>query len=186
MKAISLVVLLLSLLTACIGTKVKVKTNEFNATAYQTYAWAAEPIKKDIRKDPYFYLDQYLRRSVDRTLSHKGYQLVARAEADFVVEYRYLQSSTPDQGGIISPLDEQNTAWDMGRDVNETALYHHYVPAEILRSNLMILLDDTKTGKTVWQGVASKIIEGDVNDKSVIKHAMELIIPKLLASVPTR
>lgn len=186
MKATSLVVVLLTLLTACTGTKVKVKIDEFSATAHQAYAWGAEPIKNDIRKGSYFYLDHYVRRFVDRALAAKGYQLSAKAEADFVVEYRYLQHSTPDQGGIISPLDAQDAAWDNGRDVNETALYHHYVPAEILRGNLAILLDDAKTGKTIWQGVASKIVEGDINDKRAIKRAMEHIIPKLLASVPSR
>ena len=124
-----LVLLLVSVLSACMGLKVEVDEQlTFDPLAYKTYAWTNKPMVDTTgRQEVILRGDGILRAHVDQVLKERGYQQVNREDADFLVDYRFSQTMKADQGGIISPTDELAGAWDLGDDVNNSQLHNHNV-----------------------------------------------------------
>ncbi|WP_159931227.1 hypothetical protein [Oceanicoccus sp. KOV_DT_Chl] len=46
-------------------------------------------------------------------LAQKGFNRTARQDADFIVEYRVARKVKADQGGMISPTNEADAAWNV-------------------------------------------------------------------------
>ncbi|ARN74915.1 DUF4136 domain-containing protein [Oceanicoccus sagamiensis] len=175
------------LLTACIGSKVVVKPDStFDAANYQRFAWMHEAITNDGRNSAYYNLDRSIRKGISAELVKKGYQQVAKEQAEFLLDYSFFQSVSPDRGGIISPRDESNAAWDNGSDINGTSLHNHYIPAEIQRGNLSLSISDAKQGHEVWQVTMTKVIENQMEDEAAVKKSVRGLIPKLLRELPAK
>jgi hypothetical protein len=182
-----LIVTVTLLVSACVGSKVVVEPgSSFNAGSYQSFAWSTEAITKDDRNIGYYNFDHFVRNGISAELIKKGYQEVPKEQADFFLIYNFFQSVTPDRGGLISPLNESNAAWDNGSDVNNTSLHNHYIPPEIQRGNLSLTIKDAKQGKEIWQATLIKIIEDQMDNKSSVKKAVKSLIPKLMKDFPAK
>ena len=178
---------ILSLLTACVSTKIQLSdNNRLDPRLHKTFAWEFEPIEKSGRNRGYYNIDRYLRKYVQQELIERGYQLVARDIADVLIEYQLTQTVSPDRGGMISPRDEMNAAWDTGMDVNNTAIYNHYVPAEIKHASLALEIDEAKSGELLWRVTASKIIENDASDAAAMNKSIQRVVAKMLHSLPAQ
>jgi hypothetical protein len=184
-KVKSFLCLSLALLTACISTKVKVDESlQFDSVSNKSFAWADEPMKPTGRNSGFYDLDNSLRKTVTRTLTKKGYQQVAKADADFLVDYRFFQEVSLDQGGIISPTDEAAAVNNPSLDMSNNEVYNHYIPDQIKMANMRIILLDSGTNDALWRVDASKVVESQMNDSSAIREAVQKIIPGLLADLP--
>lgn len=187
MKTLLSSIAALLLLTACIGTKIEVAPySQFDPASYASFAWAEEAIEDTGRNGAYYNLDSSLRRQINKQLEKKGYRLVDKEDASFLVGYRFFQTVSPDQGGMISPRDESRSAWDTGSDVNGTSIHNHYVPVAIRHANLEVDFDDAKSGKEIWKVSAIKVVENDMENEAAVKKSIRSLVPKLLVSVPER
>ena len=176
------------LLTACISTDIEVAPkSQFKPSVHKTFAWKAEPIAAPEhigRGQSYYDIDHYMRKYLTQALIKKGYESVPKAQADFLVEYRFTQQVKLDQGGIISPVDEMNAAWDLNNDLGNTSLHNHYVPAQINEALLEINLSASQSGAVLWQVIASKIIENESLYEEAINSALKKTVPKMVADLP--
>ena len=187
MRALLFWLVITGLLTACMTIQVTESAdNHFDAAKYHRYAWWVGPVKASGRDSLYYNVDTVVRDLVVRELSSRGFQQVSKAEADFLVEYHFLPTVTADQGGVISPTNEARSAWESGRDINNTALQNHYIPAQIVHGRLQINLNDSTSGAEVWQASAVTIIEQPLDTAGSVKAIMKKIIPKLLNGLPAR
>lgn len=179
--------LLTAFLTACVNIKVdQGDATAFRQSHYQTYAWENAPIRSDARDVRLYNLDHYLRRAVTKDLNDRGYRLVEKTKADFLVKYSYYEAVVDDQGGIISPGDELAGAWDVGGDVNNTNIHNHYIPPSLKHAHLELMFIDNASNRRVWNATAVKIIEDENTDLSDFKKATKKLADRLLKAIPTR
>lgn len=177
----------LLLITACTGTKVVLgEHNQFNSARYSGFAWAVPAIKNTGRNLDIYYLDNALRKAVTRLMVAKGYREVALAEADFQLDYRFHEEVDVDEGGVISPANELDSAWGTGTDIDKTALRNHYIPAQITRAVLELSVNDPKLKKELWEARATRVMENRDADQSTIDKAMKNVAAKLLQHFPAR
>lgn len=180
-------IMMLLLLTACTGSKVTIAPNAaIDPARHHTFAWEVDAIKPSGRREGLYNLDHYLRRQVERELADRGYRRATRQTADFLVEYRFYQIASVDQGGLMSPQSSMNAAWDAPPDPYSTALHNHYVPAQIVRANLELILQATTDQQILWRAVLSKIIEFDPADEAALKQIIETHVPKLFKGLPAQ
>ena len=180
-----IVLLLISVLSACMGLKVEVDEQlTFDPLGYKTYAWTNKPMVDTTgRQEVILRGDGILRAQVDALLQERGYQQVNREDADFLVDYRFSQTMKADQGGIISPTDELAGAWDLGDDVNNTQLHNHNVNAYILHSNLKLIMTDSE-GQTLWRARATKLVDNESPSDEELGKTLSKILGKMLSDFP--
>lgn len=179
--------LLTVFLTACVSIKIdQGDATVFRQGHYQTYAWDSGAMQRNTRDERMHNLDHYLRRAVNKDLNKRGYRLVERADADFLVNYRYYEAVVNDQGGVISPGDELAGAWDTGNDVNNTKIHNHYIPPSLKHAHLELMFIDKASNKTVWSATAAKIIEDQSSDLSDFKKSAQKLADRLLKVIPAR
>ena len=180
-----IVLLLISVLSACMGLKVEVDEQlTFDPLVYRTYAWTNKPMVDTTgRQEVILRGDGILRDQVDALLQERGYQQVNREDADFLVDYRFSQTMKADQGGIISPTDELAGAWDLGDDVNNTQLHNHNVNAYILHSNLKLIMTDSE-GQTIWRARATKLVDNESPGDEELGKILSKIVGKMLGDFP--
>ena len=179
------VLLAVCLLASCMNLKVEVADySRFDTKIYSHYAWTNEPmVDASGRQELNARVDAILRVEVNRQLQDRGYQLVARDKADFLVDYRFIQTMDADQGGIVSPTDEAAAAWDIGADVNKTSLHNHSINAYILRTQFELLFTDPK-GEALWQASASKLVDNESPDDSELYNMLTKITGKMFSGFP--
>ena len=177
-------------LAACISTDIELDANnQFNPAIQSGFAWKTKPIAKPEhigRGESYYLFDRYMRRYVNKELTAKGYKLSDKAQTDFLVEYHFVRKVRVDQGGIISPSDELNAAWDVNADLGNTALHNHYVPAQIREAMLEIKLSSAQGNKFLWQVTASKIVEEANVDEEMIRNVLRKLVPEMLVTLPKK
>ena len=174
-------------LTACVNVNVEQgDATAFRQHSYQTYAWDSAAMQPNIRDQRMYNLDHYLRRAVTNDLEARGYRLVAKAKAGFLVNYRYYEAVVKDQGGIISPSNELAGAWDLGGDVNNTNIHNHYIPPSLKHAHLELIFIDNGSDQPVWSATATKIIEDENADLSDFKKAAKKLADRLLKTIPIR
>ncbi|EAW32481.1 hypothetical protein GP2143_14536 [marine gamma proteobacterium HTCC2143] len=187
MRSLLSVVIIVWLVAACVGSKIIVNPkNSFDAASYQSFAWSNEAMTDDGRNRFYYNLDRFVRGGITTGLINKGYQEVAKPQADLLLTYNFFQTVTPDRGGLISPINEANAARDNGADVNRTSLHNHYIPAAIQRGSLSLSIDDARQGKEVWQATISKVIESQTDNQSMVKKSVNTLLLKLLRDIPAK
>ncbi len=59
------------------------------------------------RESVYEKIDQQFRAAIERELNAKGYRMVDKENADFLLDYSFGQSMIADQGGLFLPA----TSW---------------------------------------------------------------------------
>lgn len=179
--------LLTVFLTACVNIKVdQGDASAFRQSHYQTYAWESAPMHSNARDVRMYNLDHYLRRAVTKDLNGRGYRLVEKTKADFLVKYSYYEAVVNDQGGVISPGDELAGAWDVGGDVNNTNIHNHYIPPSLKHAHLELMFIDSASNSPVWNATATKIIEDENADLSDFKKAAQKLADRLLKAIPAR
>lgn len=186
MRSLLSVVIIVWLVAACVGSKIIVNPkNSFDAASYQSFAWSNEAMTDDV-EIVLLQSDRFVRGGITTGLINKGYQEVAKPQADLLLTYNFFQTVTPDRGGLISPINEANAARDNGADVNRTSLHNHYIPAAIQRGSLSLSIDDARQGKEVWQATISKVIESQTDNQSMVKKSVNTLLLKLLRDIPAK
>ena len=175
------------LLNACVGSNVTIAPNvAIDPLRDATFAWEVEAIKPHGRSESMYYLDHYLRREVEKQLVARGYRATGREKADFLVKYRFFQQASVDQGGLVSPHDSASAAWDTAQDPNNTAIYHHYIPAQIFHASLELTLQSTLDQRILWHATLNKIVGDETVDKSALKKTVEQHVPTMFRGLPSR
>jgi hypothetical protein len=167
--------LCLSLLTACTGVDVMpAATETFAGTGYTRYAWRSEPPSQTTSsKDMLARKSPSIRAGVDEQMAELGYRRVARAEADFLIEYIAAPGFNEGQlsyGGSNDMLygSSVNRQIDGASADNAEALSG---PVETAEMELVFL--DAATVEVLWRVQISMVVE-DANriDHDAVRDAV--------------
>jgi Domain of unknown function (DUF4136) len=174
-------------LVACSGIKVLVDDgNQFDPRANESFAWLWEPMKINaarISNDA--ILDKVIRARLDEKLQSKGYQPTTKGSADFLVSYTFLRQPlhtlSPGKAATTDPTE----VWVSSGRIGDNTLYSYQSLGVYERGSLMVILED-KSGKVIWQGAVSKMIEYQELDESRVNSIADKALDKLLAHLPNK
>ena len=182
------VVFLTAPLTGCSGMQIRSDhDSSFDFSSLRTYAWVpdARPNTGDPRVDEQF-LDEHVRRSVDRVLASTGFSRIEANRADFLVNYH---------AGVEVKLDESMSSeahgytegwWGPGHDVGLTPSDAGVDYAlEFDEGTLVLGVLDPATKQTLWRGSAQT--EVFIYSSADARAAqIEKAVEKILARFPPR
>lgn len=181
-------VLVLFSLTACVGIQTDVgDIDRFTSKQYQQYAWATEKMtSQQGRSKRGVMIDNAIREAVDSYLGAKGYQSVATADAEFVLDYRVTRTISVDEGDRMATPKALEGAFDAGSRMADPGLNTEFVPESIKETFFRFSARDAVTKKELWHGTASKIKEEKMNDEKTISSAANKVASKLFSVFPSR
>lgn len=173
----------LAMLSACSGIHViPDATDTFAATSYTRYAWRSEPPSQTISsKDKLQQKSPAIRASFQERMSELGYQLVDKADAEFLVEYLAATSYTDGQlarGGSNAELYGSS----VNRQVDGASIDNAYaLGGSVETGEITLVFVDAKTTDRLWRVQANIVVE-DANrvDLDEVRKAVR----RALASVP--
>jgi hypothetical protein len=170
---------MLLLLAATVGAhaqQITVHSNEADDVdygKYKNFSWASS-ISNDLEPGIYFLNDLILkaqiREAVKGELMGLGYQLSENADAaDMVVNFRVF-----DQPVTLKGTEGYGDNYWGGSAPNNLADLESY---DVEAGTLLVSLSDRESGKVVWQGFASGLIDNDkfVKDEVKIREAVHMI-----------
>ena len=147
---------------------------------YETYAWAEYAGDNSTAKYTLndLLLKTYLRGEIREELEGHGFN-VTESNADMLVNFIVFEKPTDFKG--YGPIQEDNYYYDYyygiepDKDLGESRTYRFD------DGTLVIQIVDKKSGKMVWQGYASGIMDGNMfdRDENNIEEAVELIFSEL-------
>lgn len=180
-----LVLLTIIFLSSCMGTTIEVDDSlRFEPTGHGRYAWTNDPMVDTTgRQELIFRGDAILRDLVNTILQQRGYQMVPREQASFLVDYRYIRTMKADQGGVISPTDEMAASWDLGGDVNNTELHNHSVNAYVMHSELKLVLTDLEDN-ALWRARSSRLVDNESPSDDALRKTLGKITRKMFRGFP--
>ena len=140
---------------------------------YKTYTWASQV---DNKLDPGFYflndleLKERIRTAVSSEMDGRGYTFT-RNSPDLIVNFRVF-----DKPAKIEGYTGYGTTY-FGNEVREPEDQKTF---DVQAGSIVVNLIDTKTGQSVWRGLASGLTSenGFDRDHNKIKEAMNLIFGK--------
>jgi Domain of unknown function (DUF4136) len=173
-------------LTACVGVKTEhADFTTFEDTQYKRYSWVTESLgaSSTSRKAAYT-VDNAIRSSLNQLLLDKGYQLVAKDQAEFLIDYRFSRTISVDQGNPMATPTALQGAWDTSSSMSDPGFANDFVPEQIFKNHLDFSLVDGSTKKPLWQGTASKILEENSYDPEKVQRLMAKVVGKLFQGFP--
>jgi hypothetical protein len=141
--SISLAALSLLSFAACSSMDIntaKAPNTDFNQ--YKTYSWISTPAQTSIAPEGSI-LDQTIKSTADQQLMTKGLSPAGSSAPDLLISYSARTRNSVEYRSSPS-------SWDWGW--SETTAY------PVHEGSIMIKFTDGKTGKPVWQGLASDVI----------------------------
>ncbi len=138
---------------------------------YKTFYWSSQ-VDTWLDEGMYFMNDlmmkSIIRDAVKGELMGLGYQMQSY-EPDMIVNFRVF-----DKPVTLKGYEGYGTSYwgnERFRDISDTTSYH------VDAGTLIVSLADRESGKVVWQGFASGLIQDDkfINDEGKIREAVNLI-----------
>ena len=177
MKYAAFTLVLAGSLGACSGMKITTDYNPEvapNFSAYQTYAWLPQPI----RKDPRVYnaiTENRVRRAVDNSLSAGGYRKLESGTPDFLVAW---------QAAIEGKVDVTMVNGYYGYGYRRWGAWGaEPMVREYDEGTLILDVIDAESRELVWRGVAqAKISQNSSPDQRGRK--INEAVSKILANFP--
>jgi hypothetical protein len=158
----SLLVITVSLcLAACSGLDVTADgTDVFAATRYTRYAWRSEPPSwASAGTDMTAMKSPSIRAGVEEKMAKLGYELVARAEAEFLLEY-FAAPGFNDGRLLSGGSNDLLYGSSVNRDIDGAAADNAYAlsgPVETGKIRLVFI--DAETVEILWQVQVSMVVE---------------------------
>lgn len=182
MKKIIAALALLILVTATYAQKITVRSeqaSDVDFSKYKTFTWASQ-VSNQLEAGIYFLNDLVLkaqvRDAVKSELLGLGYQMADdQTQSDLIVNFRVFDQPTKLMGPDTYGDDYWGTAGtgatSNGYDVISNEEYD--VPA----GTLLLSLADRESGKVIWQGFASGLIDNNqfIKDEGKIHEAVNMI-----------
>jgi hypothetical protein len=161
-------------MVGCSGKSYKVDgagNADANMEQYNTYAFASQ-VDNKLDEGLFFVNDLVLKAEIRDAVKHelesRGYRHAASGP-DLVVNFRVFDKATQIQG--LQGLGDGywSSAETVGIDAPQTV--------NLEKGSLMIHIVDRNTGKLVWQGYASGLMDGDVfsKEKNKVAEAVSMI-----------
>lgn len=170
MKKVLILVLAISLLPLLGCSPISVRTDyarEIDFSQYQTFKWMPYPKNKKGKVPRNSFLDQRIRRAVERELEAKGYQIKKNGPADAMLAYHV---------GVRNRVDIDHYGYG----------YRYWGPRTYVRhykeGSIIIDLVDPAEKQLIWRGVASGAVGGQSEDPEKINKA----VAKVLEQYPPR
>lgn len=178
MKYLNVVVVLAALFLAACSKKAYTVDAVGNANASpaqaSTYGFSSQ-VDNKLDEGLFFFNDLILKAEIRDAVKHeldsRGYTQVA-GQPDLLVNFRVFDKPTE-----IRSVDELGTNYWGAGEING---YTSPETVRLEKGSLMVHLVDRKTGKLVWQGYASGLMDGNVFTKegNKIDEAVSLIFDK--------
>ncbi len=178
MKYLNVVVVLAALFLAACSKKAYTVDAVGNANANpanaNTYGFSSQ-VDNELDEGLFFFNDLILKAKVRDAVKHeldsRGYTLAA-SQPDLIVNFRVFDKATE-----IRSVDQLGDNYWAAGEING------YTNPETVRlepGSIMVHLVDRKTGKLVWQGYASGLMDGNVFTKegNKIDEAISLVFDK--------
>jgi hypothetical protein len=178
MKYLNVVVVLAALFLAACSKKAYTVDAVGNANANpanaNTYGFSSQ-VDNKLDEGLFFFNDLILKAKVRDAVKHeldsRGYTLAA-SQPDLIVNFRVFDKATE-----IRSVDQLGDNYWAAGEING------YTNPETVRlepGSIMVHLVDRKTGKLVWQGYASGLMDGNVFTKegNKIDEAVSLVFDK--------
>ncbi len=172
-------------IAACSGVEtIPDDTARFEATGFKTFAWRSEPLSQDTfsRDRMAQQADPVIRDTVQTRLEELGYRLVAREDAEFLIEY--LAAAGINDGQLArtaSNVTPYPTA-TIGRIADGASVDNAYALGGMKEmGNLMLLFVDPRASEVLWRVTISKVVE-DVNQ--INEGAVRRAVRQGLSTLP--
>ena len=171
--------LLTGSLGACSGMKITADYNPETApnfSAYQTYAWLPQPI----RRDPRVYnsiTENRVRRSVDNSLSAGGYRKLASGTPDFLVAWQAAIEGKVDVTMVNGYYGYGSRGWG--------AWSAEPMVREYDEGTLILDVVDAESRELVWRGVAQAQVSLNANPDERGRKINEAV-SKILSRFPPK
>lgn len=167
----------LYVLSGCSGVEtIPDDTAAFAAKQYTRYAWRSEPMSQETyAKDKLQQADPIVRATVEERLSELGYQQVAKADAEFLVEY--LAAPGYNAGRLAQSANNINpnpTAAIINRQADGASVDNAYALAGLRATgNIVLVFVERETADLLWRVQISALIE-DANrvDEDNVRSAV--------------
>lgn len=170
-------------LAACSGVEtIPDDTSAFANKGYARYAWRSEPLTQGRSRDRFTQADPIIRSSVDARLKELGYTLVARDEAEFLIEY--LAGASINEGRI--PTTASNVtpypSAQINRQADGATVDNAYALGGMKEmGNLLLVFVEPGATELLWRVRISKVVE-DAN--SIDEKAVRSAVRQGLATLP--
>jgi hypothetical protein len=186
MKKPFLYLVVLFALSACSGVEVVPgDTSAFEATGYSKYAWRGEALTQPAySKDKIYQADPVVRAAVEEQMAELGYQLVDKANAEFLVDYvaaaGFNDSLLPRSATNVDPYPTGT----INRMPDGATVDNAYALSGVKETgNIMLVFVDRKTVQPLWQvRMSSLITDANKIDTAAVRRA----IRQGLSSLPSR
>ena len=178
------IVLSLGVLGACSGVEtIPGDTAAFVSTGYTNYGWRSDALTPTAySKDPLYQADPAIRNAIEERMAELGYRLVAKNEAEFLVDY---VAAAGVNEGLLESTSSNVTPYPsamIGRQVDGASVDNAYaLSADKQTGNLMLVFLDNKTSDPLWQVRVSSLIR-DANEVNI--GAVRQAIRQGLATLP--
>jgi hypothetical protein len=165
------------LLIACSGTEIiPDATDTFTATGFTSYAWRSKPLPQGGRSNDLVYqADPVIREAVDERMAELGYRIVARADAQFLVDYVAAAGFNDGQlarnASNITPLPSGT----INRQINQAEVDNAYALGGVKEmGNIAVVFLNAANQDLLWKVTVSSIIE-DRNrvDRDALRRTMQ-------------
>lgn len=183
-RALTLVSLACVMLGACSGVEViPDDTAAFTATKYTRYAWRSEPPSKSgYGTDKLPQTSPAIRASFEEKMAELGYRRVAKADAQFLVEYLATagyndgQLARQSSNSVLYPSS-------VNRQIDGASVDNAYALGGVVETgNLALIFVDVKTSDVLWKVKISTVVE-DTN--RVDEGAVRSAVRQGLSSLPS-
>jgi hypothetical protein len=179
--------LLTLLISACSSVEVEVwDSGKFGPANFQTYSWRSEPFANSAySRDPIYVIDPILREVVNKDLSAKGYQLVAR-DGDFNVDYTYapgMRMGVPsDAADNLSPRAGVRPNSRISQAERDNAIALSGVKET---RNISLQFNDGKSNLQLWQVLITKFAtDANQPEKARVRSALVSGVKEGLRELP--
>ena len=177
MKYAAFTLVLTGSLGACSGMKITTDYNPETApnfSAYQTYAWLPQPIRRDARVYNAITEDQ-VRRAVDNSLSAGGYRKLTSGAPDFLVAWTAAIEGKVDVTMVNGYYGYGYRGWG--------AWSAEPMVREYDEGTLILDVIDAESRELVWRGVAqAKVSQNSSPDQR--GRRINEAVGKILANFP--
>ena len=182
--------LLIACLAGCVGTRVTLDPdNRFLPQDHPYYAWQFPPLTDGAdRNRMMVMLDTAIRQGLNEELQRRGYQLATAAQAaDFVILYRFSRQPLNALDAANAASSDPTRAWvESGRLNNPDRPVQRYESFAAYEQGQLELRLETRDGKLLWRGQASRLIEDMYPQQQALNADIHRALRKLLRGFPVR
>lgn len=161
-RMIGVMIAALVALSACSGIEtIPDDTSAFEATRYSRYAWRSEPLSSaSYSKDRLYAADAAVRESFDQRMKELGYELVAKDQAQFLVEY--LAAAGINDGRLSSTVSNVRAypSTTINRQADGATVDNAYALGGVKETgNVLIVFADAENANLLWQVSISTVVQ---------------------------